>query len=76
MISTQLEALNTITGYDMDQFYVVTLWNNRLEFQGDLNRKTLEIAKNLGIQLVWNESTFALTGQDGNIRICLTADKL
>jgi hypothetical protein len=76
MISTQLEALNTITGYDMDQFYVVTLWNNRLEFQGDLNRKTLEIARNLGVTLEWNDNTFSLTGYDDNIRICLTADKL
>ena len=75
MISTQLELLNTITDDDMNQFYVVTLWNNRLEFQGDLTRKTLEIAKKLGVTLEWNESTFALTGYDDNIRICLTADK-
>jgi hypothetical protein len=75
MISAQLEVLNTITSDDMNQFYVVTLWNNRLEFQGDLTRKTLEIAKNLGVTLTWNDGTFALTGQDDNIRICLTADK-
>jgi hypothetical protein len=75
MISTQLTMLNHID-IDYDNFYVITIWNNRLEFQGDLNRKTLEIAKNLGVTLEWNESTFALTGYDDNIRICLTADKL
>ena len=76
MISTQLEVLNTIMGYDMDEFYVITLWNNRLELQGNLTRKTLAIAKDLGVTLSWNDNTFALDGQNDNIRICLTADKL
>lgn len=74
MISAQLEVLNTIMGYDIDEFYVVTLWKNRLELQGNLNRKTLEIAKNLGVTLTWNDNTLALDGQTENIRICLTAD--
>lgn len=74
MISTQLEVLNTIMGYDIDEFYVITLWKGRLELQGNLNRKTLEIAKNLGVTLTWNDNTLALDGQDNNIRICLTAD--
>ena len=76
MISTQLAELNTITSYDMDEFYVITLWNNRLELQGNLTRKTLAITKDLGVTLSWNDNTFALDGQNDNIRICLTADKL
>ena len=74
MISTQLEVLNTIMGYDIDEFYVITLWKGRLELQGNLNRKTLEIAKNLGVTLTWNANTLALEGKNDNIRICLTAD--
>jgi len=74
MISTQLTVLNIMTDDDINEFYVVTLWKNRLELQGNLNRKTLEIAKNLGVTLTWNDNTLALDGQDNNIRICLTAD--
>ena len=74
MISTQLTVLNIMTDDDINEFYVVTLWKNRLELQGNLNRKTLEIAKNLGVTLTWNDNTMALDGQDNNIRMCLTAD--
>ena len=74
MISAQLEILNTIANDDMNEFYVVTLWKNRLELQGHLTRKTLQAAKDLNVTLTWNENTLFLDGQDDNVRICLTVD--
>ena len=74
MISDELCKLTAMPYDDIDEFYVVTLWKNRLELQGNLSRKTLQVAKNLDITLTWNENTMALDGQNNNIRICLTAD--
>jgi hypothetical protein len=74
MISKQLEKLNIIAYDDMNEFYVVTLWKNKLELQGNLTRKTLQVAKNLNIMLTWNENTMALDGENENVRICLTSN--
>ena len=74
MISDELCKLTAMPYDDIDEFYVVTLWKNRLELQGNLNRKTLEIAKNLGVTLTWNANTLALEGKNNDTRICLTAD--
>lgn len=73
MISTQLAMLNHID-IDYDDFYVITIWKNRLELQGNLTRKTIQTAKDLSVTLTWNDNTMALEGQDDDIRICLTAD--
>ena len=72
MIEEKLALLNALN-IDIDEFYVVTLWKQRLEFQGNLNSTTLQIAKDLGVKLTWNEVTNALDGQNEDIRICLTA---
>lgn len=72
MIKEQLALLNALN-IDIDEFYVVTLWKQRLEFQGNLNSTTLQIAKDLGVKLTWNDVTNALDGQNEDIRICLTA---
>lgn len=72
MIEEQLALLNALN-IDIDEFYVVTLWKQRLEFQGNLNSTTLQIAKDLGVKLTWNDVTNALDGQNEDIRICLTA---
>jgi hypothetical protein len=74
MISDELCKLTAMPYDDIDEFYVVTLWKGRLELQGNLNRKTLEIAKNLDVTLTWNANTMALEGKNNNIRMCLTAD--
>ena len=72
MIEEQLAILNTIN-IDIDEFYVVTLRKHKLEFQGNLNSTTLQIAKDLGVKLTWNDAINALDGQNEDIRICLTA---
>jgi len=72
MIKSQLAMLNHID-LDFEDFYVITLWNTRLELQGNLTHKTLKTAKDLDVALNWNHNTNALEGVNGDIRMCLTA---
>ncbi len=73
MIKDQLAMLNHID-IDYEDFYVITLWKNRLELQGNLTRKTVQTAKDLNVTLTWNANTLALEGTNETIRMCLTAD--
>lgn len=73
MIKDQLAMLNHID-IDYEDFYVITIWKNRLELQGNLTRKTIQTAKDLDVTLTWNANTLALEGKNETIRMCLTAD--
>lgn len=73
MIKDQLAMLNHID-IDYEDFYVITIWKNRLELQGNLTRKTIQTAKGLDVTLTWNVNTLALEGKNETIRMCLTAD--
>ena len=73
MISDELIKLREIPDEKLDKFYNVSMHNfQTLKLQGELNYETIQVAKELGVELVWDNGISALRGtSDSGITICL-----
>jgi hypothetical protein len=74
MISDELIKLREIPNVQLDQFYNVSMDNYQtLKLQGELTWETTRIAKELGVELTWDNTNSVLRGtSDSGITICLT----
>jgi len=61
---------------NFDDFYSVNVWihRNEISIQGHINPTTLNVAKNLNVNLVFENDCQMLKGEteDGKLRIVLT----
>jgi hypothetical protein len=73
MISDELIKLREIPNETLDEFYTVSMDNfQTLKLQGSLNCETIQAAKELGVELIWDNNSNALRGAGGvGITICL-----
>lgn len=74
MISDELIKLRAISNEQLDKFYHVSMDNYQtLKLQGELNHETTRVAKELEVELTWDNTNSALRGtSDNGITICLT----
>ncbi len=57
----------------LKEFYSINIWNfGEIRLQGKFNFKTRDAAKNLGIQLEFNNEDGMIRGNDGFIYLVLT----
>ena len=74
MISDELYKLTAIPYDKLDKFYNISMDNYQtLKLQGELNHETIQIAKELEVELTWDNRNTAPRGTgDNGITICLT----
>ena len=73
-ISDRLVKLRSISNEQLDKFYNVSLSNYSLDLQGDVCHDTIDICKELNIELTWDSVGHKLRGinEESSIRVCLT----